>query len=315
MFQLYKSRDFSLFFKDTFAFIKMHGKHFFKNYLIVNGLFLAILIAMNYIAFSSIAEMDAQGLLDEANQRALLEYIKRNSDAFITYGILYLIVSIIFGVLAFAYVPFYFKLYEKHKGPNFSSKEVVKELMDNIGKLFKFILVTILISIPLLIAFSIVVFIMAITIIGFPFIIFIIALLSLFFHSSLMEYLKTEDKGVFDCYGYSIQLCFDRFFHSIGAVGIFMLIIIIFQYVISFIQGTILYFLGVSVLDSPTYLSDLNKTSIIFIVAFLLQIIVSLINYLNSAILQIHEAIVYYGLKEDRENIHTQDTIDTIGRN
>ena len=47
--QLYKSRDFSAFFADTFTFIKENGKHFFKHYLIINGVFLIVLAAIAYV--------------------------------------------------------------------------------------------------------------------------------------------------------------------------------------------------------------------------------------------------------------------------
>jgi len=46
--QLYKSRDFSAFFQDTFAFLKQNGKHYFKHYFIVNGIFLMILMVLGY---------------------------------------------------------------------------------------------------------------------------------------------------------------------------------------------------------------------------------------------------------------------------
>lgn len=314
MLQLYKSRDFGLFFKDTFAFLKTHGAHFFKNYLLVNGLFLALLIAMSYLFYIEVAEMQALGLLEEENYRELFKYLERYSGTVSTYGIFYILLGAFVGILNYSYVAFYFKLYERHQGANFSYKEISNELFANFGKLVKFILATILISIPIMIATLIVIAIMAITIIGIPFILFVIALLSLFYHSALLEYIKSDDKSVFDCYGYSLQLCLQSFFPAIGAVGVFMLIAGIFQGVFGLIQAGILYFLGISIYTDPTYLNDLEKGSSIFIIAFTLQIAIYLINFIVSAIVQIHQAIVYYGLKEDRENIHAQQTIETIGR-
>jgi len=315
MLQLYKSRDFGLLFKDTFAFLKMHGAHFFKNYVLVNGLFLAVLIAMSYILYVQVAEMQALGLLEQENQEEFFRYIDQHWDFIISYGILYLILGAFVGILNYAYIPLYFKLYEEHKGANFSSKEISNALFANFGKLMKFFLVTIVISIPLMIAASIVMTIMAFTIIGIPFILFLVALISFFYHSSLMEYMKYDDKGILDCYGYSLQLCFQKFFPTVGAVGVFMLLIIVFQFTYDFIKTAILYLLGISIVDDPAYLGDLDKTSLIFIIAFSLQIITYIINFFTAAMLQIHQAIVYYSLKEDRENIHTQNTIDTIGRN
>ncbi|MCH2196381.1 hypothetical protein [Kordia sp.] len=314
MFQLYKSRDFGLFFKDTFDFLKLHGAHFFKNYLIVNGFFLVILIGMSYLLHSELAEMQVLGLLDENNEEVLFDYLRRHSSSFITYGIFYVLLGAFVGILNYSYVPFYFKLYEKHQGANFSYKEISNALFSNFGKLIKFILATILISIPLLIATSIVMAILTFTLIGIPFILFVVAFISLFYHSAIMEYIKSDNKGVFDCYGYSLQLCFQSFFPAVGAVGIFMLITGVFQYVLGLTQEGILYFIGISVYEDPTYLNDLEKTSFIFMIAFILQIAIYLINFIISAIIQIHQAIVYYGLKEDRENIYTRSAIDHIGK-
>lgn len=314
MLQLYKSRDFGLFFKDTFAFLKMHGVHFFKNYLLVNGLFLAALIFMSYTLQTKLAEMQALGLLDEKNAEELLKYLKESISGNSGYITLYSLLFTFVLVLNYSFVPFYMKLYEKHKGANFSTKEIFNELTNNFGKLIKFFLATIVISIPLTIALSIVMGILAITFIGIPFILFVIALLILFYHSALLEYLKSDDKSVFDCYGYSLQLCFQQFIPSVGAVGIFILIAAIFQFTIGLVHGLILHYMGISVIDNPSYLTDLDKGSTLFMVAFAFQILTLLINYIITAALQIHLTIVYYGLKEDRENIHTQNSIETIGR-
>ncbi|MEM6721798.1 MAG: hypothetical protein AAF611_20890 [Bacteroidota bacterium] len=316
MLQLYKSRDFNLFFKDTFAFLKMHSAHFFKNLFLVNGFFMAVLIAMNYIFDAQIAELQALGVIDPENgYERFFNYLGQNASDVSFYGFIYAIVAGFFGILAYAYIPLYFKLYERHQGPNFTSKEISKELFANLGRLVKFFLATILISIPLMFAASIVMGIMFLTIIGIPFTLFVVALLLLFYHSALMEYLKYEDKGIFDCYGYSLQLCLQQFFPSIGAVGIFALIIGIFQFTIGLLHVGILYFLGISVVDDPTYLNDLDKTSFLFIIAFTLKIAMYVINFMTAAMIQTNLSMVYYGLKEDRENIHTQNTIDSIGEN
>jgi hypothetical protein len=269
---------------------------------------------MSYIFYNWYAELYAQGLLDEQNQQALVRYLDQNLGTIFPYGILYFVVAAFVGIFNYAYIPLYFKLYERHQGENFSAKEISSELFANAGKLLIFVFATILVSIPVLLAFSIVAVIMAITIIGFPFILFLVALLSFFYHSALMEYIHSEDKGIFDCYGYSLQLCVQKFFPTIGAIGIFMLIVYIFQIAFGVLEFLILYFLGISTYDDPTYMVDLDKWSTIFMVAFILQIVNYLVNFMTGAVLQIHQAIIFYSLKEEKENIHTQNTIDDIGR-
>jgi hypothetical protein len=258
-------------------------------------------------------ELYLQGLLDEQNTEAFARYLNNNLGVIFPYAILYIVVGAFVGIFNYAYVALYMKLYERHRGANFTAKDITNELLANSGKLLVFIFATILISIPLMIAVVIVGLIMMVTIVGIPFILFLIALVSLFYHSALMEYILSEKKSVFDCYGYSLQLCIQKFFPTIGAVGIFMLLVFIFQSAFGVIEFAILYFLGISTAD-PAYMLSVDKWSTIFTVAFILQIVNYLINFMTSAVLQIHQAIIYYSLKEDKENIHTQNTIDTIGR-
>ncbi|MFK7748360.1 MAG: hypothetical protein AB8B65_08225, partial [Kordia sp.] len=151
MLQLYKSRDFGLFFKDTFAFLKAHGRHFFKNYLLVSGIFLAILIYMSYMLQIEHAEIQSLGLLDERNRDELFNYLQETMNANSGKITLYSLLFSFVGILCYSYVPLYMKLYKKHKGANFSTKELFDELTQNFGKLIKFFLATVVISIPLMI--------------------------------------------------------------------------------------------------------------------------------------------------------------------
>lgn len=313
MFQLYKARNFSAYFKDTFDFLRLHGKHFFRNYIIVNGVFLLILIAMSIIFIQVYSDIFVQDFVLNRNPEALTNYLNEHSASIITYAIIFIIVGLIVGILNYAFIPIYFKLYQKHSGANFMVNEIVTELKANIGKLFKYILAAIVVSIPAIIVAGIISLILSITIIGIPFILFVVALITLFYHSALMEYILSDNKKVFDCFSYSLNLCFQKFFPAIGTVAVFMLMSIIFQSIFGMIEFVISMILGVTSLEEPTNIYDLDRWSFTFIFIFTIQIISYLVNYLVSAVLQINQAIIYFGLKEERENINTQSTIDQIG--
>jgi hypothetical protein len=47
--QFYKKRDFGTLISDTFLFFKENGKNYFKNYILINGLLLILLVVI--IAF------------------------------------------------------------------------------------------------------------------------------------------------------------------------------------------------------------------------------------------------------------------------
>lgn len=306
MFQLYKSRDFGLFFKDTFDFIRIHGKHFFKNYIIVNGIALLLFVAISYIYKST---FQGSSLFSSVSYR----YPEESLDAVLLYTFLYLVVIIVLGIYLYAFVPIYFKLFEKHQGINFESKEIFKELTKNTGKLFKFIIASILVSIPVAILAGIIGFILAITFIGIPLLLFLVAYISFFYHSALMEYIKSDNKGVFDCFGYSYELCFQKFIPTIGALGIFLLIAIIIQSIFAIIQYVFLMIMGVVSLENLNAGYDVEEWSFVFVVVFVLEIISYIVNFFISNIIQINQGIIYYGLKEEKENINTQFTIDEIG--
>lgn len=306
MFQLYKSRDFGLFFKDTFDFLRMHGTHFFKNYIIVNGIVLLIITTITYLFNSKFQDVSTFPFVFPADYN-------ENIGVFLLYMFLYLVVTIVLGIYVYAYVPIYFKLYERHQGANFGSKEIFNELTKNTGKLFKFVLAGALIAIPVVILAGIIGFILSITIIGIPLLLFLIAHISFFYHSALMEYIKSERKGVFECFGYSYELCFQKFIPTIGVLGIFLLIAIIIQSIFGIIQYVFLIIMGVVSLDNFDAAYDLEEWSLVFIVVFVLRIISYIVNFIISTAVQVNQGIIYYGLKEEKENINTQNTIEQIG--
>ena len=273
MLQLYKSRDFGLFFKDTFGFLKTHGKHFFKNYLTVNGIFILILVIMSYIYYKEYQDVVLRGAMAGNTIEGFKSYFNQYAEQIFLYGSIYILVGMIVGVLNYAYVPIYFKLYERHKGANFTAKEITSELMANISKLMIFILASILIAIPVFVFIAIVGFVMAITLIGIPLLLFLGALVSFFYHSALMEYIKSDEKGVFECFSYSLKLCFEKFFPTIGAIGIFLLIVIIAQSAIGILQVIIMMFSGVVSFENPSNLNQLDQWSALFIILFVLQIV------------------------------------------
>ncbi|EDP94991.1 hypothetical protein U8527_08175 [Kordia algicida OT-1] len=312
MFQLYKSRDFGLYFKDTFGFLKMHGKHFFKNYLTVNGIFILILVVLMYLFYSWYEGFILEAVREKNNFDAILNYVDENIETVLTAFSLFTIVGIVVSMLNYAFVPIYFKLYEKHRGADFGSKEIFEELRANLGKLFKYFLASIVVSLIAIPVVSIVCIIMAITIIGAFFLVFPIGLLIFYYQSALMEYLKS-DKGVFECYNYSWKLCFEKFMPVLGAIGIFFILASIFQSALPILEFIIKLVNGLATLEDAGTINDLEKWSFLFIVIFTIKILTYFFNLLISAIIQINHGIIYYGLKDERENINTISTIDEIG--
>lgn len=309
--QLYKSRGFGEFFQDTFAFLRQNGKHFFKHFFIVNGIFLLILMVISYFLSKFYTEV-IFGSLIYGTPNSFDQYMNQNSGVFILLLFLFVVVGLTAGTISYAFVPIYLKLYAERKGKNFTTSDLVNVYKANIGKIFIFLFSSILVGIPLMVFAGLLSFILAITIIGFLLLPLVIGGVSLYYQSTIMEYLNNK-KGIWESFGYSWKLISSKFWAAIGCVGIFFLMSYVAQYIVAIIP----YIFGMANVltdiqpGGNSNPSDIGQTMTIMMLAvFMLTFFVSSI---LGVIVQLNQGVVYYSLKEDNENINTKSDIDLIG--
>lgn len=309
--QLYKARDFSALFQDTFAFVKRFGKHFFKHFFIVNGVFLLVLLVIGYFLMNFYSEM-LFGSMGSPNQSSAMDqYVNENFGIFILLVILFMTVGLISAVIAYAYTPIYLKLYNQQGNNHFGTKEIVGFYKTNLDKIFIFLLCGILIGIPAVIAFALICLVLFITMIGALLIPVLIGAFALFFTMTLMEYLEGK-KGIWDCFGYSWTLMSSKFWAAVGSVGIFYMMSYLIQNVITLIA----YFFGILKMltgfgDGSLSQQDVGGIfTVVMMISFFLGFILSAV--LNTIVL-LNQGIVFYSLKEEKEHINTKSVIDQIG--
>jgi len=309
--QLYKSRGFGEYFQDTFAFIKQNGKHLFKHFFIINGIFLLILMVMGYFFSKFYTEVIFGGLVNN-NPNVLDEYMNQNAGLFFLLLVVFIIVALFAGIISYAFVPIYLKLYCERDGKNFNATDLINAYKANIGKIFIFLICGILLALPLLIFIGLLAFILTITIIGILGLPLVIGGLSLFYQGTLMEYLNNK-KGVWESFGYSWKLMSSKFWAAIGCVGLFFLMSYIVQNVVALVP----YFIFIidMVADIQPGVNpnpeELGKSMMVLMLAiFMLTFLVS--SFLN-VIVQLNQGVVFYSLKEENENINTKSDIDLIG--
>ena len=309
--QLYKSRGFGEYFSDTFLFIKKNGAHFFKNYFTISGIPVIVLMIISYFFIKFYTEFIQSSFLNNSNSSVIENYINENGVLFVILVIIFIILATFIGILNYSYTPIYLNLYEKNEGKHFNLKEIINAYKKNFGKIILFVLASFIVAIPVIIIAGISMTILFFTIIGIPLILLVIALISLFYHSSLIEYLQTN-KGIFESFSYSLNLCFKKFWSAVGCVALFFIIVYIIQTIISLIP----YFIGIisMVVDTQNGTSNQeeNLTTVMslmlftYMVSFLLSIILSTFTQLN-------QGIIFFSLKEEKENINTKSDIDQIG--
>ncbi|MHA7843689.1 MAG: hypothetical protein ACX93I_10240 [Winogradskyella sp.] len=308
--QLYKSRGFGEFFQDTFSFLKQNGKHLYKNFLIINGIFILILSVLGYFFGKFYTEIVFGGIAN--NQNAIENYINENAEMFILFFILFVTIGLISAVISYSFVPIYLKLYAKNDGKNFNASDIINEYKANIGSIIIYLICSILVAVPVLILAGVVSFVLAITIIGFLLLPLVIGAVSLFYQGTLMEYIERK-KSIWASFGYSWTLMSSKFWAAIGCVGLFFLMSYIVQNIIVMIPYFIFIVDMITNIDSGTVATsqEISKSATVMVVLiFFLSYVLGL--FLNI-IVQVNQGVVFYSLKEDMENINTKSDIDLIG--
>ena len=309
--ELYKTRGFSEFFQDTFSFLKQNGKHFFKHYFIINGIFLLILSILGYFFTKFYSDFLFSGILQNKSTTVVDEYMNENLGLFIILIFVVLIVGFTAGIVSYAFPAIYLKLYIEKVGTSFETQDIINTYKANIDKLFVFVIYSIIIAIPILFVFVICGFILIITIVGILMIPLLLGAFMLFYSMTLMEYLENK-KDIWECFGYSWTLLKSKFWAAVGSVGLFYLI----SYVIQNMVTIIPYLYGMASLfttvdQGSTSPEDAGGTMmivmlIIFFISFILGAIL-------GSIVQLNQGIIFYSLKEQNENINTKSIIDQIG--
>ena len=309
--QLYKSRGFGEFFQDTFSFIRQNGGHLYKNFFIINGVFILILMVLGYVFSKFYTEILFSGMNNEG-PNAVENYLNENVGVFVVVFILFIVVGLTSAIISYSYVPIYLKLYAKNNGKGFNISDLVKEYKANVGKIFIFLLFGIIMALPIFIVAGIVSFILAITMIGILLLPLVIGAVSLLYQGTLMEYIE-DKKNIWSSFGYSWTLMGSKFWAAIGSVGLFFLMSYIAQNVVTLIPYFIFIIDMVAGVESGGAVDpqEMSKSlSIIMLIIFVLSYFVGM---LLNIIVQVNQGIVFYSLKENIENINTKSDIDLIG--
>lgn len=310
---LFKKRNFSDMLGDSFNFFKQDGKHFFKNYFILNGIFLMLLIALSYFLFKVYFEALTSGMNPGGDQNLLFaESLFNNNFATIAIGaVLFIILMLFITLLNFAYPVLYLKLYEKNNGSNFQIDEMFSELKSKFWKILGFYLLSLVTIFPLVIILLAILVMLSIILIGIPLLIITIPLLFSLMSLSLYEHLNS-DEGFFPAIRKAFGYIFKQFWPIVGStIIIYMLIQVILTIIslIPYIIGMISIFSNAE--DISTNGADAFSTiGIVMTIVFAISI---LANYILHNLLMINQGMIYYNSREIIENKSSFNEIDSIG--
>ncbi|WP_294240727.1 DUF4013 domain-containing protein [uncultured Chryseobacterium sp.] len=130
--QFYKKRDFGTFISDSFTFFKLYGKNYFKNFILLNGLLLIIMVIVIVLGFREFF-----GVLFGSNlsgQSYFLEqYFSDNLGMFVMLGIFLFILSTALMTINLLFPVFYMKRIADGK-TNIKADDILSDFKNHIRK-------------------------------------------------------------------------------------------------------------------------------------------------------------------------------------
>lgn len=307
MFQLYKQRSFSDLINDTFLFFKSTGKNYFRNYFIINGGILLILILLIYIVskvffdglFSSFGTPNAVQIVED--------YFSDNLGYFIATSIVTGIVIILLTMLSYSFPVIYLKLMETNEKPETS--QIAAALKAKAGKIIIFALLSLVTFIPIAAICTAICTILVFVLIGIPLFIIVVAALTCWIFLSFFDYLN-NDTDYFTAMGNGYRMLMNKFWHYTGVTAIFFLIVYIVHSIISFIP----YFIGMFSMFTERINDSENMDLSFFGIMMLITIILSvLLSFVLTNLTIINQGIIYYSSLENQQNTTLHSDIDQIG--
>ncbi len=314
MFELYKKRDLSANFSDTTAFFKTFGKHYFKNYFIINGIFLMILVVLIYFISKIYMELIFSGISNSQNNPNFLTGYFYNNISLIAGGffITFLLI-VILSMLNISFPVVYLKLFEKSNANNFSTQEIISGLKENVGKMIVFFLGFLFLIMPLAIIVFGLLFLLCFILIGIPLIIIAGSAFMSWITLSYYEYILKK-VGFFTAFSNGFQLIKQKFWMIVGSTFLMMILIQTIQGFITMIPYVLsMIWMFVSTQNLQNVGSKSDTFSSMGIILAVIMVFSVLLSYIFNNFILINQGLIYYSLQEEKENNSSKSQIDLIG--
>lgn len=301
-FLLYKKRNFSAYVSDSIQFVKLYGKNYFKNFIIINGALLLVLCILYYFTMK-----DMLGSM--GNPKAMELWVQNQTNIVVMVILFFLlfIVSVVYSVSSIGQPLIYVKLLEKTDRTEFTSSEILKGIFGIVGRILLFGLISMFIFVPILIVFILLGAALSLLLIGIPLLLIGIPAVMVWVTQSLLVYVYEND-GYFDSLKKGWKILFSNFWHIVGSSLIIYIIISVIQGIFNMIP----YFIMLGSLLGAGANPENFTLPPVTIFLYIVGIIVAFILY---NIFYIQQCLVYYSAAEDLDHFQAISEIDTIGNN
>lgn len=319
MMQFYKKRDFGVFISDSFAFFKLYGKNYFKNYLLINGLLLILMVTVIVFGYKELfAQLFGSNMSGQANY--LESYFEDNLGMLITVGTLTFLLFIVLMILNYLYPVFYLKRIAQG-AKTVKTDEIFGDIKNNLGRISILCLGMVFIVTPLAFIVLGIAYALMLIVIGF----FLMLLIyPTFFNVTtflMYDFFNTK-RGFFESLSYAVR---SQFSYANGREkspywkywGASIVVFIIMYMITSIFTMIPLFIFYGSLLASPStsQFEDNPFSGTFGIIFFVMYGVSMLLSLILSNLMYVNAGLMYYDSRTDLHQKVELEEIDTIGIN
>jgi hypothetical protein len=319
MMQFYKNRDFGTFISDSFRFFRLYGKNYFKNYILLNGLLLILMVVVVIFGYRELL-MQIFGSNMSGNSSYLENYFEDNLGMFIAVGLLTFILFVVLMIVNYLYPVFYLRRLAAGE-TKISMDDILTDFKNNSKKIAILCLGMIFIVTPPAFIVLGVSYALVLVLIGIPIMLFVFPTVMNIVNFLMYDVFNSK-RGFFESLSYSIRAQFSYkngrekspYWKYWGAT----LVLFIIMYVITtiFTMIPMIIFFATMMTTEPDGNFEQNPFSgtmgILFFVMYGFSLLVS---FFLSNLMYVNSGLIYY---DSRRDLHQQvelAEIDTIGSN
>lgn len=317
--QFYKKRDFGTFISDSFAFFKQYGKNYFKNFILLNGLLLILMVIVIVLGFREFF-----GVLFGSNisgQSYYLEqYLSDNVGLFVILGIFLFILSTALMTINLLFPVFYMKRIAEGK-TLIKADDILGDFKTHIRKVLTLYLGLTFLVMPAATVLFGISYILVLVVIGLALMLFVVP--NLFNTVTFLCYdYFNGNRGFFESLSYAIRSQFSYpngresspYWKYWGSTLIMGLLFYVVSSVFTAVP-MIIYFAKLTT-TTPDGNFEQNPLAGSFgVLFFFMYGVSSLVSTLLMNVLYVNSGLMYYDSRTDLHQKVELAEIETIGSN
>ena len=204
--QFYQKRNFGTFISDTFTFFKENGKNYFKNYLMINGILLILMVLIFVVGYRELFSQ-MLGSNTQGQNYYFQAYFQENTAVLTVVSATVFVLFLAVMMVSYSYPILYLKRLSETGNKNIKADEILKDLKSNFGRFITFFFGLVFIVMPLsFVLVGISAFLM-ILVIGFFLLMLLGPAILNVVNFLMFDYFYTK-RGFFDSLSYAVRAQF-----------------------------------------------------------------------------------------------------------